>query len=93
MNYLTYGKVDNDEAVVSDCTEALKNNSKYVKAMDRRARTLRKQAETLKKKESIDKVFRAMDVNGDGSLTKREMLAADEFTPEEIEAIFDLGEV
>ena len=34
-----------------------------------------------------------MDVNGDGSLTKREMLAADEFTPEEIEAIFDLGDV
>ena len=25
-----------------------------------------------------------MDVNGDGSLTKREMLAADEFTPEEV---------
>ena len=55
INYLTYEKVDNDEAVVSDCTEALKNNSKYVKAMDRRARTLRKQAEILKKKEDIDK--------------------------------------
>ena len=25
-----------------------------------------------------------MDVNGDGSLTKREMLAADEFTAEEV---------
>merc|ERR1711894_128444 len=50
-----YEQVDNDEAVVSDCTEALKNNSKYVKAMDRRARTLRKQAEILKKKEDIDK--------------------------------------
>ena len=34
---------------------ALKNNSKYVKAMERRARTLRKQAEKLKKKEDIDK--------------------------------------
>ena len=25
-----------------------------------------------------------MDVNGDGTLTKREMLAAEEFTPEEV---------
>jgi len=50
-----YEQVDNDEAVVSDCTEALKNNSKYVKAMDRRARTLRKQAEISRKKEPIDK--------------------------------------
>ena len=41
--------------LVSDCTMALKNNSKYVKAMERRARTLRKQAEKLKKKEDIDK--------------------------------------
>ena len=34
-----------------------------------------------------------MDVNGDGTLTKREMLASDEFTAEEIEAIFELGDV
>jgi len=50
-----YEQLENDEAVVSDCTMALKNNSKYVKAMERRARTLRKQAEKLKKKEDIDK--------------------------------------
>ena len=43
--------------------------------------------------QEIQSAFMRMDVNGDGSLTKREMLAADEFTPEEIEAIFDLGDV
>ena len=37
--------------------------------------------------------FMRMDVNGDGTLTKREMLASDEFTAEEIEAIFELGDV
>lgn len=50
-----YEQQENDEAVVSDCTMALKNNSKYVKAMERRARTLRKQAEKLRKKEDNDK--------------------------------------
>ena len=29
-----------------------------------------------------------MDVNGDGTLTKREMLAAEEFTPDEAIHIF-----
>ena len=35
--------------------------------------------------QEIQSAFMRMDVNGDGSLTKREMLAADEFTPEEVE--------
>ena len=30
--------------------------------------------------QEIESAFMRMDVNGDGSLTKREMLAADEFT-------------
>ena len=34
--------------------------------------------------QEIESAFMRMDVNGDGSLTKREMLAADEFTPEEV---------
>ena len=34
--------------------------------------------------QEIQSAFMRMDVNGDGSLTKREMLAADEFTPEEV---------
>ena len=34
--------------------------------------------------QDIESAFMRMDVNGDGSLTKREMLAADEFTPEEV---------
>lgn len=34
--------------------------------------------------QEIESAFMRMDVNGDGSLTKREMLAADEFTAEEV---------
>ena len=34
--------------------------------------------------QEVQSAFMRMDVNGDGSLTKREMLAADEFTPEEV---------
>jgi len=50
-----YEQLEDDDAVVSDCTMALKMNSKYVKAMDRRARTLRKQADKMKKQEDIGK--------------------------------------
>ena len=32
----------------------------------------------------VQSAFMRMDVNGDGTLTKREMLAAEEFTPEEV---------
>ena len=32
----------------------------------------------------VQSAFMRMDVNGDGTLTKREMLAADEFTQEEV---------
>ena len=32
----------------------------------------------------VQAAFLRMDVNGDGTLTKREMLAADEFTQEEV---------
>ena len=35
--------------------------------------------------QEIESAFMRMDVNGDGSLTKREMLAADEFTTEEVQ--------
>ena len=43
--------------------------------------------------QEVQSAFMRMDVNGDGTLTKREMLASDEFTAEEIEAIFELGDV
>ena len=45
---------ESDESVLSDCSMALKNNSKYVKAMERRARVLRKQANVLSKKEDLE---------------------------------------
>ena len=40
--------------------------------------------------QEVQSAFMRMDVNGDGSLTKREMLAADEFTPEEVGHILKL---
>ena len=36
----------------------------------------------------VQSAFMRMDVNGDGTLTKREMLAADEFTQEEVSVVF-----
>ena len=44
-----YEQLEEDQAVISDCSEALKNNSKYVKAMERRARILRKVANQMAK--------------------------------------------
>ncbi|XP_023347755.1 glycine receptor subunit alpha-3 [Eurytemora carolleeae] len=41
----------------------------------------------------VKNAFQKIDVNGDGKLSKREMLAGDEFTQEEIETIFELGDV
>jgi len=49
-----YEQLESDESVLSDCSMALKNNSKYVKAMERRARILRKQANVLSKKEDLE---------------------------------------
>ena len=46
-----YEQLEDDSAVLSDCSMALKNNSKYVKAMERRARVLRKQAGKMKDEE------------------------------------------
>ena len=42
--------------------------------------------------QEVQSAFMRMDVNGDGSLTKREMLAADEFTPEEVRESSDSSE-
>jgi len=48
-----YEQLENDTAVLSDCSMALKYNFKYVKAMERRARVLRKQS-IVKQKENED---------------------------------------
>jgi len=37
--------------------------------------------------------FKKIDIDGDGKLTKRELLAGNQFTMEEIETIFDVGDV
>ncbi len=42
-----YEQLENFECVLSDCTRALELNPKYVKALDRRAKVLRRQAEKM----------------------------------------------
>jgi len=37
--------------------------------------------------DQVKEAFRRIDVNGDGKLTKREMLAGEEFTLEEVSAL------
>lgn len=44
-----FEQLENDSAVLSDCTMALKLNGRYVKAMERRARVLRKKSANASK--------------------------------------------
>ena len=41
----------------------------------------------------VETSFRRMNVTGNGRLTREEMLSGDEFTREEIEAMFELGDL
>ena len=50
-----YEQLEQFDSVVSDCDAALKNNSKYVKALDRRSRILKKQTEKLIKNDNLTK--------------------------------------
>ena len=50
-------QLENLEAVISDCGKALELNTKYVKAMDRRSKALRKQAgKTEDDKDAVQKL-------------------------------------
>ena len=57
-----HDQLDDLEAVIADCDVAVKLNNKYVKALDRRARTMRKQAmkdlaKDIKESRSIEDVM------------------------------------
>lgn len=57
-----YEQLDNSSAVVNDCTMALRHNPRYVKALERRARALRKQAEKLDESDKkIEKLKTALE--------------------------------
>lgn len=58
-----YDQLENLDAVFNDCTRALELNKRYLKAMDRRAKVLRKQVQKLQSAdvESVSKLKMALE--------------------------------
>merc|ERR1711971_644576 len=57
------------------------------------AQALSKMTKDIKNVEDMETIFKQMDLNCNGKITKKEMIKAGNFNEQEVDAVFDLGDV